>query len=108
VSRVGQTAELLDVTVSPLRSKGECAKQLLCRCNRKKYETLQESSSPITEPVNPDSLNNLRLYFCVDPCNISGFSRDKSEFDGIVIHMEFLMNKSGTGFSLSKYVLSRQ
>jgi len=53
-----------------------------------------ESGSPDKQPVISDELNKLRLYSCVDPRNISFFSRGKAVVDGRTIHIRFVLNKA--------------
>jgi hypothetical protein len=96
-----KTAQLLDLTTSPVGSDGEWAWQLVCRYNKTKCGTLHESGSPDTQPVSSDELNKLGLYSCVDPRNISGFSRGKAVVDGRIIHVRLCNEQSliGAGFS---------
>lgn len=94
VSRGDRTAQLLDLTTTPVRLDGEYAEYLVRPYNKTKCGTLLESGSPDNQPVSSDALNKLSLYSCVDPYNIPGFSRGKAVVDDRIIHTRFVMNKA--------------
>jgi len=108
--RVGQneswsnrTAQLLDLTTTPVRLDGEWAEQLVCRYNKTKCGPFRESGSPDTQTGSSYGLNKLWLYSCVDPHNISDFARPNAVIDGRIIHIRFVMNKA-----LQKQVFLRE